>query len=39
VVLRVPGLWWLVPFFYLPFFSRLFGHPISTWFAATRSRL
>ena len=39
VVLRVPGLWWLVPFFYVPVFSRLFGHPIYNWIAANRSRL
>jgi predicted DCC family thiol-disulfide oxidoreductase YuxK len=39
VVLRVPGLWWLVPFFYVPLFSRLFGHPIYNWIAANRSRL
>jgi predicted DCC family thiol-disulfide oxidoreductase YuxK len=39
VVLRVPGLWWQVPLFYVPVFSRLFGHPIYNWFAANRSRL
>jgi predicted DCC family thiol-disulfide oxidoreductase YuxK len=39
VVLRVPGLWWQVPFFYVPLFSRLFGHPIYNWIAANRSRL
>ncbi len=39
VVLRVPGLWWQVPFFYVPVFSRLFGHPIYNWIAANRSRL
>jgi predicted DCC family thiol-disulfide oxidoreductase YuxK len=39
VVLRVPGLWWLVPFFYVPVFSRLVGHPIYNWVAANRSRL
>ena len=38
-VLRVPGLWWLVPFFYVPVLSRLFGHPIYVWIAANRSRL
>jgi predicted DCC family thiol-disulfide oxidoreductase YuxK len=36
VVLRVPGLWWLVPFFYVPLFSRLFGNPIYNWIAANR---
>jgi len=39
VVLRVPGLWWQIPFFYVPVFSRLFGHPIYNWIAANRSRL
>ena len=40
VVLRVPGLWWLVPFFLpMPVLSRLFGHPIYNWIAANRSRL
>jgi predicted DCC family thiol-disulfide oxidoreductase YuxK len=39
VVPRVPGLWWLVPLFYIPFFSRYFGHPIYNWIAANRGRL
>ncbi len=39
VVLRVPGLWWQIPFFYVPVFSRLLGHPIYNWIAANRSRL
>jgi predicted DCC family thiol-disulfide oxidoreductase YuxK len=39
VVPRVPGLWWQVPFFYVPVLSRLFGHPIYNWIAANRSRL
>jgi predicted DCC family thiol-disulfide oxidoreductase YuxK len=39
VVLRVPGLWWQVPFFYVPFFSRRFGHPVYDWIAANRSQL
>jgi len=39
VVPRVPGLWWLIPFFYVPVLSRLFGHPIYNWVAANRSRL
>lgn len=39
VVLRVPGLWWLVLFFYVPVFSRLFGHPMYYWVAANRGRL
>jgi predicted DCC family thiol-disulfide oxidoreductase YuxK len=39
VVLRVPGQWWMVPFFYVPVLSRLFGHPIYNWVAANRSQL
>jgi predicted DCC family thiol-disulfide oxidoreductase YuxK len=39
VVPRVPGLWWLMPFFYTPVLSRFFGHPIYNWIAANRSRL
>jgi predicted DCC family thiol-disulfide oxidoreductase YuxK len=39
VVLRVPGLWWQFPFFYLPVFSRLIGHPIYNWIAANRGKL
>jgi predicted DCC family thiol-disulfide oxidoreductase YuxK len=39
VVLRVPGLWWQVPFFYVPVFSRLFGHPLYNWIASHRSLL
>ena len=39
VVPRVPGLWWLMPFFYTPMLSRFFGHPIYNWIAANRSRL
>ncbi len=38
-VLRVPGLWWQVPFFYVPVFSRLIGHPIYNWVAGHRSLL
>jgi predicted DCC family thiol-disulfide oxidoreductase YuxK len=38
-VLRVPGLWWLIPLFYLPLFSRLLGRPIYDWVAANRGRL
>jgi predicted DCC family thiol-disulfide oxidoreductase YuxK len=37
--LRVPGLWWQIPFFYVPVLSRLFGHPIYNWVAANRGRL
>jgi predicted DCC family thiol-disulfide oxidoreductase YuxK len=39
VVLRVPGLWWLVPFFYVPMLSSLIGHPLYNWIAANRGRL
>ena len=39
VVPRVPGLWWQVPFFYVPVFSRLIGRPLYNWIAANRSRL
>jgi len=39
VVARVPGLWWQVPFFYVPVFSRRFGRPIYNWIASNRSRL
>ena len=35
-VLRVPGLWWQVPFFYIPVFSRLIGRPMYNWIAANR---
>lgn len=39
VVLRVPGLWWQIPFFYVPVLSRFVGHPVYNWIAANRSRL
>jgi predicted DCC family thiol-disulfide oxidoreductase YuxK len=39
VVLRVPGLWWLLPLFYLPGLSRLVGRPLYDWIAANRSSL
>ncbi len=39
VVLRVPGLWWQAPFFYVPLLSRLFGHLIYNWVASNRSWL
>lgn len=38
-VLRVPGLWWMVPLFYIPVLSRLIGTPIYDWIAANRARL
>jgi predicted DCC family thiol-disulfide oxidoreductase YuxK len=39
VVLRVPGLWWQVPFFYVPGLSRLVGRALYDWIAMNRSRL
>ena len=39
VVLRVPGMWWMVPFLYIPVLSRLLGHPIYNWIARNRSQL
>lgn len=36
VVARVPGLWWMVPFFYVPLISRLVGRPMYRWIAANR---
>jgi predicted DCC family thiol-disulfide oxidoreductase YuxK len=39
VVLRVPGLWWQIPFFYMPVLSRMIGQPLYNWIAANRSRL
>jgi predicted DCC family thiol-disulfide oxidoreductase YuxK len=39
VVLRVPGMWWMVPLFYIPVLSRLIGRPLYDWVAANRSRL
>jgi predicted DCC family thiol-disulfide oxidoreductase YuxK len=38
-VLRVPGLWWQVPLFYVPVLSRLVGHPLYNWIASHRSLL
>lgn len=35
-VLRVPALWWLVPIFYIPILSNLFGRPVYDWIAANR---
>jgi predicted DCC family thiol-disulfide oxidoreductase YuxK len=39
VVPRVPGLWWMIPFFYIPVLSRAVGHPVYNWIAANRGRL
>lgn len=38
-VLRVPGMWWMLPFFYVPFFSRALGTPFYLWIARNRGRL
>ena len=38
-VIRVPGLWWQVPFFYIPVLSKLFGRPIYNWIAANRGTI
>lgn len=38
-VLRVPGMWWMVPFFYVPYFSRALGTPFYLWIARNRGRL
>ncbi|MGE0750691.1 MAG: DCC1-like thiol-disulfide oxidoreductase family protein [Variibacter sp.] len=39
VVLRVPGMWWMVPLFYIPVLSRLVGRPLYNWIASHRSVL
>jgi predicted DCC family thiol-disulfide oxidoreductase YuxK len=39
VVLRVPGLWWQVPFFYIPVVSRFFGRRIYRWVASHRHEI
>jgi predicted DCC family thiol-disulfide oxidoreductase YuxK len=39
VVLRVPGLWWQIPFFYVPVLSRLAGTPLYNWVAGNRGWL
>jgi predicted DCC family thiol-disulfide oxidoreductase YuxK len=39
VVLRVPGLWWLLPLFHVPVVSRLIGHSIYDRVAAKGGRL
>ena len=38
-VARIPGMWWMIPFFYVPVFSRLVGTPVYNWIAANRSKL
>ena len=39
VVLRVPGLWWMVPFFYIPVLSRVVGTPVYNYVASHRSQM
>lgn len=39
VVLRVPGLWWLTPLFYIPFISAWVGRPVYHWVASNRGKL
>ena len=36
VVARVPGMWWLIPFFYIPVLSRKFGTFTYNWIAGHR---
>jgi hypothetical protein len=38
LALRVPGLWWMVPFLYVPLLSRTLGPPLFAWIAAKRDR-
>ena len=38
-VLRVPGLWWMVPFFYIPVLSRAVGTPVYNYIASHRSQI
>ena len=38
-VLRVPGLWWQVPFFYIPVLSKLVGRPVYNWIAQNRGKI
>lgn len=39
VVLRVPGMWWMVPFFYIPLLSRAVGTPVYNYIASHRSQM
>ena len=39
VVARVPGMWWMVPLFYVPVLSRLIGTPIYNWVATNRMKV
>lgn len=38
-VARVPGMWWMVPLFYVPVFSRLVGRPLYLWIARNRGTI
>jgi predicted DCC family thiol-disulfide oxidoreductase YuxK len=38
-VARVPGLWWMVPLFYVPVLSRLIGRPLYLWIARNRGTI
>jgi predicted DCC family thiol-disulfide oxidoreductase YuxK len=39
VVLRVPGLWWMLPFFYVPLASAWVGRRVYAWVASNREKL
>jgi len=39
VVIRVPGMWWFAPLYYIPVISRLFGRFLYNWIAAHRMQL
>lgn len=39
VVLRVPGMWWMAPFFYIPVLSRAVGTPVYNYIASHRSQM
>ena len=36
MVVRIPGLIWLAPLFYIPVLSRLVGRPVYNWIASHR---
>ncbi|MBS0184800.1 MAG: DUF393 domain-containing protein [Proteobacteria bacterium] len=39
LVLHIPGLWWLVPAFYIPFLSKFVGRPLYRWIASRRASI
>lgn len=39
VVVRVPGMWWFMPLYYIPVLSRLIGRPIYNYIAAHRMQV